>query len=166
MSETAMCRSRLAKWCQGCGLDLGFGGDPIVPTAICVDLPIPYTKVGGALAHLAGDARSLYWFQDGVFDYVYSSHLLEDFVDTNLVLTEWLRVLKPDGRLILYCPDEQRFKAHCKRTGRRYNEAHKHAHFSLQFVREELLKIQPMNFLVESPSVEDYSWELVCERLR
>jgi len=55
----------------------------------------------------SGKAESLYWFRDGVLDFVYSSHLLEDYPDTEAVLREWLRVLKPLGNLIIFCPDEQ-----------------------------------------------------------
>jgi predicted SAM-dependent methyltransferase len=43
-------------------------------------------------------------FGDGVFDFVYSSHLLEHIVDTEGALREWLRVLSEDGYLILYLP--------------------------------------------------------------
>lgn len=79
MSETSKCRERLKKFCIGYGLDIGYGGDPIIPGAITVDLAIPYTKVGDAPLNLGGDARNLYWFADNSLDYVYSSHLLEDF---------------------------------------------------------------------------------------
>jgi len=37
-SETSKCRSRLARYCVGAGIDIGAGGDPIVPTAVIVDL--------------------------------------------------------------------------------------------------------------------------------
>ena len=42
-SETSKCRPRLAKFCVGYGIDIGPGGDPIVPAAIRVDLPNPYS---------------------------------------------------------------------------------------------------------------------------
>src|SRR6516225_5766892 len=104
-SETSKCRGRLALFCTGYGVDLGFGGDPITETAIRVDLPQPYTHVGAYGIQLGGTATSLFWFNDGVLDYVYSSHLLEDFEDTQGLLKEWLRVLKIGGRLVLFCPD-------------------------------------------------------------
>src|SRR3972149_2826407 len=106
MSETFRCRERLKKFCTGYGLDIGYGGDPIVPSAITVDLPKPYAKVGECPLNLGGDAGNLRWFRDTVLDYVYSSHLLEDFpaYKTEAVLREWMRVLKPRGNLILYLP--------------------------------------------------------------
>lgn len=133
-SETSKCRARLAPYCAGYGIDAGFGGDPIVDHAIRIDRPRPYTDVGSASVQLGGNATRLEWFRDGTLDFVYSSHLLEDFEDTESVLREWLRVLRPGGRLILFCPDEQEF---------RIGETH---------------------VLHEVPLVDSYSWELVVEK--
>ena len=104
-SETSKCRNRLAPFCTGYGLDLGFGGDPITNSAIRMDFPQPYTHVGDYPVQLGGKAEELYWFNNSVLDYIYSSHLLEDFIDTEQVLREWLRVIKPGGKLIIFCPD-------------------------------------------------------------
>lgn len=136
--ETSKCRERLKHFCIGCGLDLGYGGDPILPTAITVDLPTPYAQVGNSPLHLKGDARNLYWFRDNVLDYVYSSHLLEDFENTYDVLKEWLRVIKPGGYLILYCPDEPTYKEHCRKTGQSYNYSHKIKNFGLECCKKIL----------------------------
>lgn len=163
-SETSKCRARLAPFCAGYGLDLGFGGDPIGPGAIRVDLPQPYTAVGQAPVQLGGDARDLRWFRDGTLDYVFSSHLLEDFADTAAVLREWLRVLRPGGRLVLFCPDEQRFRAHCRATGQPYNPHHQQEHFSLAFVQGVLRDLGQERFVHAAPLVDEYSWELVCEK--
>jgi predicted SAM-dependent methyltransferase len=164
-SETSKCRARLAPYCQGYGVDLGFGGDPITPHAIRVDLPSPYTDVGDAPVQLGGDCAKLVWFRDGTLDFVYSSHLLEDFVDTRAALVEWLRVLKPGGRLIIFCPDEQRFRAHCARTGQTYNPNHKHAHFSLAYVEQLLASIGGTRVLLRTPDRDIYSWDLVVEKI-
>ena len=48
-SETSRCRERLRHFCCGYGIDVGYGGDTIIPSAITVDLPTPYTKVGARL---------------------------------------------------------------------------------------------------------------------
>ena len=163
-SETSKCRTRLAPFCQGYGLDLGFGGDPITTGAIRVDAPLPYATTGSMSIQLGGDATRLHWFRDGVLDYIYSSHLLEDFEDTGSVLREWLRVLKPGGRLVLFCPDEQVYRKHCRETGQIYNEHHKHADFSLEKVKGILLAIGGVQFLHETPLIDIYSWELVAEK--
>lgn len=54
-----------------------------------------------------GDAENLKRFPDETFDKVYASHVLEHFDGRVItkVLTEWYRVLKPDGLLYLSVPD-------------------------------------------------------------
>jgi len=163
-SETSKCRSRLAPFCRGYGVDLGFGGDPITSGAIRVDSPQPYAETGNAPVQLGGDATDLHWFRDGVLDYIYSSHLLEDFPDTGGALREWLRVLKVGGNLIIFCPNEQIYRAHCQRTGQIYNENHKHADFSLEKVKGLLQEIGGVKFIHETALVDVYSWELVAQK--
>jgi predicted SAM-dependent methyltransferase len=163
-SETSKCRGRLAQYCVGNGLDLGFGGDAITPAAVRVDFPTPYSRTAGQPVQLGGDCRNLEWFRDECLDYVYSSHLLEDFEDTESVLKEWLRVLKPGGMLIIFCPDEQVYRRHCSETGHYYNENHKHADFSLRKVKEMLAKLGQTDVVHENPLVDVYSWELVLRK--
>lgn len=162
MSETAKCRSVLAQYCNGDGVDLGYGGDAIVPWAICVDLKSPYTRVGNHPRHLSGDASNLFWFNDCALDWVYSSHLLEDFSDTSSVLREWIRVIKPGGRLILYCPDQKRYEAHCRSIGERPNEHHKIHNFSLKYVAD-ILNAMDVKILHQHEDL--YSFGIVAERL-
>ena len=164
-SETAKCRDRLAHFCQGYGLDLGFGGDPITPHAIRADFAKPYTKVGKYPVQLGGDCSTLAWFTDASLDFVFSSHLLEDFPDPRAVLIDWLRVLKPGGRLILYCPDEQRYRRHCAEYGQHYTDAHQHADFNLAFVARILTDLGGTRLIHFSPAVDGYSWELVAEKI-
>jgi SAM-dependent methyltransferase len=165
-SETSKCRPRLAAYCTGYGLDLGFGGDPIVPHAIGMDMPQPYSDVGKLPVQLGGDASRLVWFADGTLDFVFSSHLLEDFRDVGAVLREWLRVLRVGGRLIIFCPDEQVYRRHCAANGLPPNQHHVYADFSLAFVKRELLRLGvPHLVLHENPLVDVYSWEIVVEKL-
>jgi SAM-dependent methyltransferase len=140
-SEIVWCRERLAKYCIGNGLDIGFGGSPIVPNAICLDREeghperavVPWASPP---TQLVGDARQLFWFQDNVLDFVFSSHCLEDFADTQGVLREWLRVLRPGGNLVMFLPDQAAYVAHCKVDGSIPNAAHKLDWFSLNWVKE------------------------------
>jgi predicted SAM-dependent methyltransferase len=168
MSETSRCRERLKTYCSGYGLDIGYGGDPIVPTAITVDLPKPYAEVGEAPLNLGGDARNLYWFKDGVLDYIFSSHLLEDFPENETlpILREWLRVLKINGLIILYCPDEQKFRKHCDKTGQPYNMNHSNEHFSLDFLKDLLKNLSVVRIIHENPACEDYSFEMVIKKTK
>lgn len=62
---------------------------------------------GDYVDHL-GNAMDLSQFKDGTFDCVYASHVLEHFDHAREVvpvLKEWLRVLTPDGRLLVSVPD-------------------------------------------------------------
>lgn len=163
-SETSKCRKRLAKFCIGNGVDLGFGGDAIVESAIRVDFPSPYASTEGQSVQLGGDCRNLEWFRDEALDYIYSSHLLEDFEDTESVLKEWLRTLKPGGLLIIFCPNEQIYRKHCEKTGQYYNTQHKHDDFSLEKVKKILTKLGQTNVVHENPLIDEYSWDLVLKK--
>lgn len=174
MSETSLCRERLKGFCEGDGLDLGFGGDPIVPTAITIDLPVPYTKVGDHPQNLHGDARNLHWFQNDCLDYIFSSHLFEDFRldEMQSILFEWARVLKLGGRIILYLPDEQRYRAHCEKNNKPRNKNHKIENFGIDTIKE-IIKVGSPNMrdrfylkiIHENPECEDYSFEVVLEKV-
>ena len=165
-SETGKHREVVAPFCTGYGLDIGFGGDPVAPTAIRMDLPTPYANTGDAPVQLGGDSRDLYWFRDDVLDFVYSSHVLEDFDEneTEPVMREWLRVLKPGGRLILLLPDQPRYVAHCERTGAGPNLHHSIDRFSLAYVREVAERIGGVEVEHEEPELGDYSFLVVFRK--
>jgi len=133
-SETSRVRESVLPHLKGYGVDLGYGGDSISPTAIAIDLHRPYTKTGNDPQHLAGDCRRLHWFADGVLDYVYSSHLMEDFEDLPAVLTEWLRVIKPGGILALCLPDEKKYRAYCKAKSEGRNMKHSHENLTMNTI--------------------------------
>lgn len=129
-SETAKYRHITTPYCQGCGVDIASQGDCVVPWAISFDLPEEdfrrYSNgrpPKGAI-HLRGYANKLP-FDTGSLDFVYSSHLLEDFLDWTPLLTEWTRVLKPGGRLIVVIPDAKLW-AEALANGQPPNCAHRH----------------------------------------
>jgi len=129
-SETAKYRALTTKHCFGCGVDIASHGDPVVPWAMNLELPeAEYStyncgnKPVGPI-QLSGHAEHLP-FNDNSLDFVYSSHLLEDFADWIPVLKEWVRVLKPGGKLIILLPDRDRWLAACK-SGQPSNPAHRH----------------------------------------
>lgn len=163
VSETSKCRASLAPFCVGDGIDVGFGGDPITPSAIAMDLPERYARYLENPQHLHGDASNLRWFRDDSLDYLYSSHVLEDFENTAAVLREWLRVLKPGGRLVLYLPDEQTYRAHCRREGKPPNEHHVHDNFGLAYVKS-CLPSTAGEIEHERFPVGIYSFELVVRK--
>lgn len=166
ISETSKCRNSLAPYCQGNGLDIGFGGDPIKPNAICLDLPERYAKYGNSPQHLHGDARYLTWFRDNSLDYVFSSHVLEDFEDTLSVFKEWMRVIKPSGKLILFLPDEKTYRQFCVAKGRFPNSHHKHSDFSPEYMKAIIKEYGYGEVIHENFPVGIYSFEMVVKKLR
>src|SRR5690348_13347447 len=133
VSETDTCREIIAPYCTGIGMDVGYGGSKIVPSAWAFDMPRPYTNVGHDRQQLKGDCRDFSFLCAGALDYIFSSHLLEDFsyFELNQIIPEWRRVLRDGGLFITNCPDQQRFVRHCALTGQGLNMAHKEADFSL-----------------------------------
>jgi predicted SAM-dependent methyltransferase len=169
MSETAAARSVLASYCTGIGIDIGFGGSAITPTVITFDMPRMYCPtLEGHRQHLRGDATHLPFICDDAFDYVYSSHLIEDFYYDELIqiITEWRRILAKSGVLILNCPDQKRFLDHCEKTGQSINANHKEINFSLRtFADRVLVNTGSWAFVYQNPNVPPYSWHLVVRKI-
>lgn len=118
--ESFKVRYDVVPYARGRGIDIGCGPWRIYDAVIGVDSqPI----VGPRGPNVIADARKLDIFADGAFDYVYSSHALEDFEDTRALLTEWWRLVKPGGHLILYLPHKD-FYPNIGQPGA--NPAHKH----------------------------------------
>lgn len=165
MSETNGARPYLEKYCTGDGIDVGCGHDPIKPSSIAMDQPQGYTKVGTSAIQLHGDAQNLHWFRDGVLDYLYSSHVLEDFTTTVPILKEWARVVKKGGNVVVYVPEEPIYKAHCKATGQGYNLAHKLDHFGIDYLRDCLKQIPELKEIHYTGLVNTYSFGLVLQKV-
>jgi predicted SAM-dependent methyltransferase len=166
-SETSQYRDVLQPHCKGYGIDIGFGGDAICDSAIRVDLPRPYANTGSQSVQLGGDCRDLYWFGDGSLDYVYSSHVLEDFdeQETEAVLREWVRVLKVGGRIVLLLPDQPRYSRHCEATGQNYNEHHSINHFSLEYVKAVAARLGNLRVEAQFAELGPYSFGVVFEKI-
>lgn len=136
MSETARYRQLTTKYCYrpdgqpGCGVDIASQGDSVVPWAMGFDLPKDEFNryCGGAPAkgdiQLRGCADNLP-FDDNSLDFVYSSHLLEDYprILWPHMMGEWKRVLKVGGFLIILVPEVERW-TYAIRGGQVDNNSH------------------------------------------
>jgi len=152
--ETDHCRARLLKYCQGQGLDLGCGVVKITTNSIGIDLHNPG-------ADMNADARDLSRYSDNFFDFVYSSHLLEELQNTEAALKEWLRVIKPEGFLVLYQADKNTY---FPIGDPRCNGNHKQ-HFIWEDLWEILKKIGGSELTHYSPPQgNEWSFELVVKK--
>lgn len=92
--------------------DLGCGNNKTTETAIGVDY-IPKDEAIPALdggppssADVLADVSKPLPFPDESADVLISRHVLEHVIDGPLVLTQWLKILKPGGKLIIAVPNQ------------------------------------------------------------
>lgn len=166
-SETAKVRSTLIKYCVGSGCDIGFGGDKISKmNCVGIDLPQPYTTTGKDQVDIGCDViKEEIPVADQTFDYVYTSHLIEDFIDTQDALRKFIRILKNNGNLILVFPDQVKYEFICKKAGIVLNPYHVHANMGRAYMIDQLNKIGNISYqiLYESDCEIDYNVILVLK---
>lgn len=156
--EVRKCRHRIASYLHGSGLDVGCGTEKICAEAIGIDFQ-------GSAADMKLDLSaidSLRIFSDDYFDYVFSSHCLEDMQLTEATLKEWWRVLKYGGHLILYCPDPD-YYPRPGTTGA--NSEHKHDLY-WQDVWKIIKGFGNAKLIQHSRHNEsnEYSWQLIVQK--
>jgi ADP-heptose:LPS heptosyltransferase/predicted SAM-dependent methyltransferase len=153
--EVQKCRDRLVNYCQGIGLDIGCGPEKIIPSAIGVDM---------AGADINCDlSRGLDIFQPNFFDYVFSSHCLEDFIDTESILRDWWSKIKVGGHLILYLPHRD----HYPKMGQPgANQAHQHD-FCPDDIFDAMDRIGSYDVVrcETHDELDEYSFEIVLRKL-
>lgn len=92
----------------GCGIELqpGFINVDMIPLKWLKEKSGLYSKAKVAGKYVRGDVRKLP-FKDNYADYIIASEILEHIplADVNKTLREWVRVLKPGGKMIITCPD-------------------------------------------------------------
>lgn len=95
-----------SRYFVGTGLDIGGKPDPLVL----------YRELFCKMASVRtwdledGDAQHLAGVVDDHFDFVHSSHCLEHLRDPQEGLINWLRVVRPEGHLVLTVPDEDLYE--------------------------------------------------------
>lgn len=155
--ETDLCRNRLLKYCKGQGLDLGCGNTKIKSEAIGIDLLSPY-------ADMRLDARLMPFYDNEHFDFIYSSHLLEEIQNTEATLKEWLRIIKKGGYIVLYQADRDYYYP---LDDPRCNQRHIH-HFTWEDLWEIFKKIGEVELIHHARYGQDpyneWSFELVVQK--
>lgn len=94
------------RYFAGSGLDIGGKPDPL---ALYQEL---FCRMGDVRTWdwEDGDAQFLASIADRKFDFVHSSHCLEHLVDPREGLRNWLRVVRPEGYLVVTVPDEDLYE--------------------------------------------------------
>ncbi len=95
---------------KGLGLEIGTGTNRLSPTVLGID---NYNHIDADMVWDCAPEKDgtqyyqPYPFKDERFDFVFSSHVLEDFnpIVIQTVFDEWLRLVKKGGYLILLVPD-------------------------------------------------------------
>lgn len=92
-------------------VELGCGATKTVPHAVGVDREpkgTPIVLLAGAVsvADVAADVEGELPFKDGEFDTLIARHILEHCQDTVKTLTEWGRVVRSGGWVIIAVPDQ------------------------------------------------------------
>jgi len=82
---------------KGKGIDIGCGTDPVFEDVYKFDID-------------QGDANKISDYVKKQFDFVYSSHCLEHMDDPNFTISEWWKLVKPGGFLIVIVPDEDLYE--------------------------------------------------------
>ena len=105
-------REGLRKVCQGKGIDIGYGGDPVTPDVRGWDIE-------------DGDAHLMPGVADETYNFVYSSSSLEHMDNPVKAVSKWWKILKPGGYLIIAIPDRDLFEKK-KTLPSRFSADHKH----------------------------------------
>ena len=134
-------------YCNGLGCDVGFGGDKVKKEdCLGIDFKKPYAHVGEDKVDIPCDlSKDSIPVEDNYFDYVYSSHLIEDFEDTGRVLWDFIRITKGGGNVILVFPDQPKYEAVCNQTGQPLNQYHVHKNMGFNFMNNCLIELAKVN---------------------
>ncbi len=103
----------------GHGLDIGGGDDPLGRWCHA----FARMKSCRTWDKGDGDAQELKGVADGSYDFVASSHCLEHLHDPWLGLTNWVRVVRPGGFVIVTVPDSRMYEG--GHWPSKYNADHK-----------------------------------------
>jgi predicted SAM-dependent methyltransferase len=150
------CRFRLIPYCQGVGLDIGCGPEKIRPEAIGIDMD--------GHGDLNFDvSRGLLVLADESFDYVFSSHCLEDMEYPETTLKDWWSKIKVGGHLVLYLPHKD-FYPNIGQEG--CNIRHKH-NFLPEDITDMMDKFATYTILHQKvcSAKDEYSFEFVFKKL-
>jgi len=158
ISETQKIRPKIEKYLFGEVADIGCGHDPVVPNAFGIDCrSFPHVKLlTKRLDQLSVENPALV----ERFDVVYSSHCLEHFSNDVDAINDWCKLIKRDGFLILYLPDDRYYRNDL-------NPEHLHRYYYHDFMREFMPRFQFLHILDSGEDIGDdrYSFFVVAKKI-
>lgn len=157
-NEAAKVRFDVVPYALGRGIDIGCGEQKVFPSFLGVDNCRDSALFGAQIKpDIGAQAEDLGIFSDGSFDSVFSSHTLEHIVDYHAALTEWWRITKVGGYLILYLPHRD----HYPRIGEPgANIDHKHD-FSPEQLVETMREVGSWDLVVNETRTEDAEYSFL-----
>jgi ADP-heptose:LPS heptosyltransferase len=96
----------ISRYFRGNGIDIGAGNDPLgqyIELFPLMESCLSYDKADG-------DAETMKGIADEKYDFVHSSHCLEDLQNPLESLKNWFRILKPGGHMVVTVPDEDMYE--------------------------------------------------------
>jgi ubiquinone/menaquinone biosynthesis C-methylase UbiE len=147
-SETSKVRHLVLAYCAGKGCDVGFGGDKIKKIDCDgIDFEQPYTYTGKDKVDIPCDViNNEIPVADSTYDYVYTSHLIEDFADTSDALKKFIRILKNGGNLVLVFPDQPKYASYCRELAIPMNPYHVHADMGYDYMLAKLTELDGVSY--------------------
>lgn len=134
-------KNKYDEYFRGCGIDIGCGGDVLSKMIFKnIDSVVVYDNQ----FDVSNDAMYCGNIGDGVFDFVYSSHCLEHMDNPYEAFSNWLRICKVGGYVIVAIPHEI-FYEKCKWPSV-YNGDHKTS-WTLEFASNLPKSINVIDFL-------------------
>ena len=99
-------RRFVTRWFVGDGIDIGAGDDPL--SQFCFIFPL----MGSARVwdKADGDAMLMQGVDAELYDFVHSSHCLEHTDDPAVALSNWIRICRKGGHLVITVPDEDLYE--------------------------------------------------------
>ncbi|MGB0126561.1 MAG: methyltransferase domain-containing protein [Rhodocyclaceae bacterium] len=95
-----------ARWIVGDGIDIGCGSDPL--SKLADFFPLMQSLRPWDLPD--GDAMLMAGVEDETYDFIHSSHCLEHLADPVKALSNWIRICKGGGHLVITVPDEDLYE--------------------------------------------------------
>lgn len=100
---------------KGKGVDVGCGTNRLSVDILSLDQQPNKQYAHADIIHNCHDLEikpfewhgETYRFDDNEFDFIFSSHCLEDFNDIPIVFLNWWKKVKPDGLMLILLPDMQ-----------------------------------------------------------